>query len=188
MLVKSTSIPDCYEILPDILKDKRGSFVKTFSTDLPDLELLDINFVEQYYSVSNKGVLRGMHFQIPPKSSAKLICVISGHIIDAVVDLRIGSPSYGKYQMFELKAETGKMLYIPSGLAHGFYVKSQKAIVLYNVTQTYSPDHDYGIHWDSIGIPWPTNNPVVSARDSGFARLSSFTSPFIYNGEKQNEE
>ncbi|KML36103.1 dTDP-4-dehydrorhamnose 3,5-epimerase [Cytobacillus firmus] len=182
MLIKSTSIPGCYEILPNIFKDKRGAFVKTYSTDLLELKSLNLNFVEQYYSVSNQGVLRGMHFQVPPKNHAKLICLISGHLIDAVVDLRIGSPAYGKYQLFELKAESGNMLYIPSGLAHGFYVLSTNATLLYNATQTYSPSHDYGIHWDSIGIPWPVKNPIVSERDSGFAPFSNFSSPFKYNG------
>ncbi|QNF28469.1 dTDP-4-dehydrorhamnose 3,5-epimerase [Metabacillus elymi] len=183
MIIQDTSIPGCYEIVPDKFKDKRGAFVKIYSSNLFESYNLETNFIEQYYSISHQGVLRGLHFQIPPSDHEKLVYVITGNILDAVVDLRKGSPTYGKYETFNLNADTGNMLYIPRGLAHGFYVLSKTAILVYNVTSSHSPEHDTGIHWDSAGIPWPTSQPILSNRDMGFVSLSKFSSPFVYNGE-----
>lgn len=175
-----TSIPNCYEILPKVLFDQRGSFVKTFHKPFFDEAKLESRFVEQYYSVSSKGVLRGLHFQTPPKEHAKLVCCPFGEVIDVVVDLRLGSPTYGKYEMLGLEQKKGNMIYVPAGLAHGFYVLSEKAIVTCQLTTIYSKANDAGIHWDSVGIPWPNHSPITSKKDKELPGLSEFRSPFVY--------
>lgn len=175
-----TTIPGCYEILPTILRDERGTFVKTFHQGLFLENHFEISFYEEYYSASHKGVLRGMHFQVPPMDQVKMVYCVSGRVFDAVVDLRVGSPTYGRHAVFELTADKANMVYIPRGLAHGFYVLSDTAIMLYKVTSVYSPQHDAGILWNSVGIPWPTNDPVISKRDSEFPGMEDFKSPFAY--------
>lgn len=180
MQIRETKIPGCYEITPDVFKDERGSFVKTFHQDIFNSYHLETNFAEEYYSVSHWNVLRGLHFQLPPEAHTKMVYCVQGQVIDAVVDLRVGSPSFGQFALFDLSAEKANTLYIPPGLAHGFYVTGETAIMMYKVSTVYSPEHDTGIHWDSVGIPWPCTEPIISKRDSCFAALSEFKSPFIY--------
>lgn len=187
MQINKTRIPGCYEITPLIFKDERGIFVKTFHQEVFAQNRLETHYAEEYYSSSHQDVLRGLHFQIPPKDHTKLVYCIAGEVIDAVVDLRIGSPTYGEFETFKLNAEKGNMIYIPPGLAHGFYVVSQNAILLYKVTTVYSPEHDSGIHWNSVGIPWPGDDPIISKRDSEFVALSDYVSPFTYQ-EGYNHE
>ncbi len=143
--LKNSKIPGCFEITPQIFKDERGMFVKTFHKDVFKEHGLETGFVEEYYSFSCKGVLRGLHFQLPPKDHVKLVYCVSGEVLDAVVDLRVGSPTYGQFELFEVSAEKANMIYIPKGLAHGFYVESENAIMMYKVTTVYSPDHDTGL-------------------------------------------
>ncbi|MDW7973331.1 MAG: dTDP-4-dehydrorhamnose 3,5-epimerase [Thermodesulfovibrio sp.] len=178
--VRKLTIPDCLELFPKILRDERGYFVKTFHFDVFQELGLETDFKEEYYSYSIKRVLRGLHFQIPPKDHVKVVYCIYGKILDVVVDLRIGSPTYGHYEMIELSSDKANMIYIPKGLAHGFYTLSDFAIVVYKVTTTYSPDHDTGILWNSLNIPWPDEKPIISRRDSGFIPFADFNSPFIY--------
>ena len=180
MEIISTTISGCVQIFPKIFTDPRGAFIKTFHREVFVAWGLDTRFVEEYYSVSRKGVLRGLHFQIPPMDHTKLVYCINGEVIDAIVDLRIGSPTYGQHALFELRGDIANMLYIPPGLAHGFYTKSDKAIMMYKTTTVYSPEHDRGILWSSVGIPWPDERPVVSARDKAFPPLTTFLSPFTY--------
>ncbi|MDQ0903911.1 dTDP-4-dehydrorhamnose 3,5-epimerase [Paenibacillus sp. V4I7] len=180
MKINQTGIPDCFEIIPNRFVDERGHFVKTFHSEVYLESGLETNFVEQYYSHSKKGVLRGLHFQTPPKEHNKLVYCISGNVMDVVVDLREGSPTYGKYEIFELNDVTHSIIYIPSGLAHGFIVLSESATLMYNVSSVYSAQCDTGIHWDSLLIPWPIKYPIISKRDSDFVRFSDFKSPFVY--------
>ncbi len=180
MKIRETKIPGCYEITPDVFKDERGSFVKTFHQDIFKIHQLETKFTEEYYSVSLRNVLRGLHFQLPPEAHTKMVYCVQGQVIDAVVDLRVGSPTFGQFALFDLSAEKANTLYIPPGLAHGFYVTGETALMMYKVSTVYSPKHDTGIHWDSVGIPWPCTEPIVSKRDSSFAALSEFKSPFIY--------
>jgi dTDP-4-dehydrorhamnose 3,5-epimerase len=180
--VKTTAIPGCFELLPKIVADERGTFVKTFHRDMFLEHGLETNFAEEYYSRSAHGVLRGLHFQLPPQDHVKIVYCVDGEVLDAVVDLRIGSPTYGTHQTFSLSGEKANMLYIPAGLAHGFYVTGSHATMMYKVTTVYSPEHDAGIHWQSAGIPWPVEQPVVSLRDARFAPLAAFESPFRYGG------
>lgn len=181
---KLTGIPGCYEITTPIFSDDRGLFVKTFHEDDFRENGLTTKFAEEFYTLSWKGVLRGMHFQTPPHDLTKLVFCLSGSVLDAVIDLRIGSPTYGKHALFELSAEKANMIYIPSGLAHGFYSLSDKAVIMYKVTATYSPAHDAGILWDSAGIPWPDRSPIISKRDNEFTSLEKFVSPFTFSSRE----
>lgn len=176
----ATNLEGCWEIRPRLIADDRGTFVKTFHRATFEQWGLPTDFPEAFYSVSRRGVLRGLHFQLPPAAHAKLVTCVSGKILDAAVDLRQGSPTYGRHALLELSAEQANMLYVPVGLAHGFYALTDRATVLYNVTTMHAPALDTGIRWDSAGIPWPEPRPVVSARDAAFPSLSDFQSPFTW--------
>lgn len=110
-----------------------------------------------------------------------MVYCVYGKVFDVVVDLRVGSPTFGEFETFELSAEKANMIYIPRGLAHGFYVLSEHAIMMYKVSTVYSPEHDTGILWNSVGIPLRDENPFISKRDSEFLPLKDFKSPFIYH-------
>ena len=178
MIFHNTPIHDVYVIEPSVKKDKRGAFVKNFQRSLFDQRDLEFDFKESYYTTSHKDVIRGMHFQIPPHDHAKLITVISGSIIDVILDIRKSSETYGKNFSLELSADNKKSLYIPRGFAHGFGVLSDVAIGYYQVTSEYNPDHDKGIHFDSVGFSWPISHPILSERDKVLPEFSNFVTPF----------
>ena len=178
MEVNELNNSGCFELLPDIYNDNRGLFVKTFQKNIFRDFGLEFDFEEEYYSCSKKGVLRGLHFQLPPHEHSKLVYCIEGNVFDAVVDLRINSMTYGEYVTVELSAKKANMLYVPPGLAHGFYVLSKRATMVYKVSTVYSPKYDTGILWNSTGIPWPDKNPIISKRDSQFLKFEQFKSPF----------
>ncbi|MBF0216409.1 MAG: dTDP-4-dehydrorhamnose 3,5-epimerase [Candidatus Omnitrophica bacterium] len=180
MEISNTQIPGCYKIIPNIVKDHRGEFVKIFRKDIFMEHCLETDFVEEYYSCSCRNVLRGLHFGVPPADHAKVVNCVYEEVMDVVVDLRVGSEMFGKYQAFELNAANAIGMYIPKGLAHGFYVRSDMAIVVYRTTSGYSPLCDTGVRWDSAGIPWPGTSPIMSARDIGLKPLNHFDSPFRY--------
>lgn len=178
MQFEESAIKGCFKISPDIRRDDRGFFVKTLHKDLYKEYGLHYDFIEEYYSSSKKGVLRGMHFQLPPHHHAKLVYCISGQVMDVVIDLRKKSPTYGQHAVFDLNSETANIIYMPPGLAHGFYTLSDDAMLIYKVTTVYAPEHDSGIRWDSADIPWPNKKPLLSPRDEGFKTLEEFNSPF----------
>jgi dTDP-4-dehydrorhamnose 3,5-epimerase len=117
---------------------------------------------------------------MPPMDHVKMVYCVHGEVLDVVVDLRKGSPSFGTYELFELNDEKANIIYIPKGVAHGFYVLSQQAIMVYHVSTVYSPQHDSGILWNSLDIPWPDQNPIVSERDQRLIPFSKFISPFVF--------
>ncbi|MGD9058438.1 MAG: dTDP-4-dehydrorhamnose 3,5-epimerase [Desulfobacterales bacterium] len=180
MQISKTKIPGCFKMSLHKMEDNRGVFVKTFHEDYFREFELETNFVEEYYSYSVEGVIRGLHFQIPPTAHTKLVYCAYGEVFDAVVDLRIGSPTYKCFEVVELSSKKGNLLYIPPGLAHGFVVLSKEAVVVYNATSVYSAEHDKGILWNSAGIPWPNKKPIISERDKMFKSLNEFDSPFIF--------
>ncbi|MDU0459972.1 MAG: dTDP-4-dehydrorhamnose 3,5-epimerase [Geobacteraceae bacterium] len=180
MRIIATDIPDCFEILPPVFADERGKFVKTFQRELFAEHGMAVDYAEEYYSSSHHGVLRGLHFQLPPHQHAKLVYCLSGEVIDAVLDLRVGSPAFGRHVTLSLSGEKANMLYIPPGLAHGFYVNGDHALMQYKVTSAYAPEYDTGILWSSAGIAWPETKPLVSVRDAGFITLERFESPFVF--------
>lgn len=169
--IRETSIPGCYFMLPKIRHDSRGAFVKTFHANEFEKFGLNFQFRESYYSISQRGVLRGLHFQRRPNAHEKLVYCPSGLIFDVVVDLRRQSPTFGTHASFELSAENGAIVYMPAGVAHGFWVKSEAAITVYHVATEYAPEDDAGVRWDSCGIIWPGSCPLISERDASFPKL-----------------
>jgi dTDP-4-dehydrorhamnose 3,5-epimerase/CDP-3, 6-dideoxy-D-glycero-D-glycero-4-hexulose-5-epimerase len=178
MIFNKTPIHGVYIIEQKISKDRRGSFVKNFQNSLFEKHGLEYNFKESYYTKSHEDVIRGMHFQIPPHDHAKFITVISGTIVDVVLDIRKSSETFGTHFEIELSRENRKSLYIPRGIAHGFGVLSDMAIAYYQVTSEHNSEHDKGIHFDSFGFSWPIVNPVISDRDGAFPTFDDFESPF----------
>ncbi|MBT9132295.1 dTDP-4-dehydrorhamnose 3,5-epimerase [candidate division NPL-UPA2 bacterium Unc8] len=167
------AIPEIVVITPEVFSDDRGFFAETYKySDFAAFGIKE-RFVQDNYSCSVQGVLRGLHYQRHPKAQGKLVQVIFGEIFDVAVDIRKGSPTYGKWVEITLSAEKMQMLYIPAGFAHGFCVLSEKADVVYKTTEEYSPEHDTGIIWDDpkVGIHWPVKQPIVSVRDAGLPFL-----------------
>jgi len=164
--VEKTSLPGVVVILPEVHGDERGFFMETFHQGKFIEAGLPQAFVQDNHSRSAKGVLRGLHFQFP-QWQGKLVRAINGEIFDVAVDVRIDSPSYGKWVGVTISAENKKQIYIPPGYAHGFCVISDFADVSYKCTSLYKPQDDKGIRWDDpdIGIEWPVENPIVSDKD-----------------------
>jgi dTDP-4-dehydrorhamnose 3,5-epimerase len=178
--VKKCKIEGFFELQPDVFNDERGRFVKLFDTTEFLKYNLETQYIEEYYSTSIKNVVRGMHFQLPPLDHVKLVCCTYGDAFDVVLDLRVGSPTYGKCEVFELSASKANCIYMPKGVAHGFCVISDYVTMLYKVSSAHAPAHDAGILWSSLDIEWPCNNPILSQRDRSFISFEKFVSPFIY--------
>jgi dTDP-4-dehydrorhamnose 3,5-epimerase len=178
MNLRRTPIHDVFIIDQFFAKDRRGAFVKNFQDSIFKKNKLECDFKESYYTESHENVIRGMHFQIPPYDHAKLITVISGKIVDVVLDIRKTSKTYGSHFEIELSRENKKSLYIPRGLAHGFGVLSDLAIAYYQVTSEHNPKYDEGILFDSFGFSWPIGKPILSDRDRAFPAFNDFESPF----------
>jgi dTDP-4-dehydrorhamnose 3,5-epimerase len=171
----SLDIPEIILVEPAVFADNRGVFFETFK--MSDFRKLGVvgDFLQDNQSVSSRGVLRGLHYQIPPYAQAKIVRVIVGSVLDVVVDVRKSSSSFGKWAAHELSDDNNHMLYIPEGFAHGFLTLSDKAIFVYKCTAEYSRNAEAGIRWDDpkIGIEWPTDIVKVSAKDAILPGLSS---------------
>ena len=178
--VTNTEIPGCMRLQAPCSRDVRGTFIKSYHVGCFAGQGLDFKIAEVYYSSSRQGVLRGLHFQVPPADHIKAVCCVSGAVLDVVVDLRLGSPTYGKHVLVTMSAEHPEILYIPRGLAHGFLVISPEATLLYYVSTVHTPEADCGIRWDTCDIPWGVTHPILSDRDSRFPSLAAFKSPFRY--------
>lgn len=173
-----TPIAGFYELKTHTAQDNRGTFIKTFHQEVfKDLDL-NTEWSEEYYSISRQGVLRGMHFQVPPFHHAKVVFCTQGQILDVALDLRQHSPTYGRYASIILSSESSNMAYLAPGLAHGFYVLSISATVFYKVSTVYNPNADSGVRWDSFGFEWPTTSPILSGRDQQLRRFNDFQTPF----------
>ncbi len=180
MQVEELDIPGCYLIKAKVFHDNRGSFVKTFQASIFNELGLETQFNEEYFSISKKDVIRGMHFQRPPVDQAKLVYCLKGGVLDAFVDIRAGSPSFQEHQVIDLNSENHHILYLPSGIAHGFCALKSDSIMVYKTTTEYAPDYDDGIRWDSCNINWPTVSPVISGRDIALETLLEFKTPFHF--------
>jgi dTDP-4-dehydrorhamnose 3,5-epimerase len=174
-------------IVPKRHVDDRGWFIETFHEQrLRDMGIT-CRFVQDNQSRSNRaGTLRGLHFQLPPASQAKLVSIVRGRVLDVVVDVRRGSPTFGKYVSIELSAETGHQLYIPVGFAHGFLTLEDNVVVMYKVTDYYAPAHESGIRWNDpdVAISWPFKDAdiVSSDKDRRLPFLKKLASPFGFDG------
>ena len=174
------SIPDVVLIEPQIFKDERGFFLENFKKSIFEDNGITQTFVQDNFSYSLKGVIRGLHFQIPPKSQAKLVSVLKGEIFDVAVDIRPNSPTFGKWISENLSENNHKTLYVPEGFAHGFCVLSDDAYVLYKTTQEFSSEHEGGIVWNDsdLNISWPIGNPILSKKDKLLPTLKKFNNLF----------
>ena len=168
----------CAELRQDVFIDSRGAFVKVFQRSVFSNYRLDLGVAEMFFSRSNRGVIRGMHFQAPPRHQTKLVTCVSGTVLDVIVDLRADGPTYGQTEAFELDASKGRALYIPEGFAHGFATLTEEAVMLYATSAEHDPAYDTGVRWDSIDFEWPFQQPAVSDRDRSFIALAEFQSPF----------
>jgi len=168
MKVTPLNIPDVLLIEPEIFGDDRGFFFESFNQEnFEKVTGKKINFVQDNHSKSVKGVLRGLHYQLPPKAQGKLVRITQGEVFDVVVDLRQSSVSFGKWVGEILSAENKKQIWIPEGFAHGFLTLSDTAEFLYKTTDFYSLENEHSISWNdpNIGIKWPDSNIVLSAKD-----------------------
>lgn len=177
--VEDTAFDGVKKVWTRHLTDPRGFFSKTIHADVFRENGMRFDFAEEYYSVSKKNVLRGLHFQTPPHDHAKYVTCLTGEVLDVIVDLRRGSKTYGKTEAFKLSESAGMSLYLPTGFAHGFLALTENAMMLYRVTSVYAPSNDAGILWSSIDFKWPVETPIVSDRDAAFPRLVGFNSPFM---------
>jgi dTDP-4-dehydrorhamnose 3,5-epimerase len=173
-----TDIPGCVEVRPFCARDDRGVFVKTFHAERFAEAGLPVDWREEFYSSSRQGVIRGMHFQTPPHDHDKLVFCVRGRVLDVVLDLRCASPTFRRHWVVELDAAYGHGLFIPRGVAHGFLALTNDVLMAYKLTSVHSPSNDLGIRWDSFGMDWGNDQPLVSARDRAHPALAEFDSPF----------
>jgi dTDP-4-dehydrorhamnose 3,5-epimerase len=172
MNIIPVNLPDVMLIDPRIFKDQRGYFLETFQGQRYAEHGLGAQYVQDNLSFSHRGVVRGLHYQLK-KPQGKLVMVIQGEVNDLVVDIRLGSPTFGRWSKNTLSSENHRQLYVPPGFAHGFAVTSETAIVLYKVTDYYNPGDEYGIRWNDpdLGIDWPLTVAILSDKDSVFPCL-----------------
>lgn len=182
MKIEETGIEGVFILHPRIFHDKRGYFMETFSSRWFKENVADIEFVQDNESFSSYGVIRGLHFQKPPFSQAKLVRCTKGSVLDVAVDLRKGSKTYGKYVAIELSEENKKQFFIPQGFAHGFAVLSHEATFQYKCSQYYHPEAEGGIALESetLNIDWriPEKDRILSDKDRKHQSIEEFQSPF----------
>lgn len=175
-----TAIPGVVIIEPDVFGDDRGFFYESFNADKFDALGVPSTFAQDNHSFSKKGVLRGLHFQLPPKAMAKLVRCTRGRLMDVAVDLRKDSPTYKQHVMIELSEENKKMLYMPAGVAHGFYALTDCEL-LYKCSHTYDKSGDGNVRFDdpAFNIPWPLEGePLLSDRDKVAPAFADLDLPF----------
>ncbi len=185
MHFENLSIPGLVLLTEKRIGDDRGYFSEVFRSDLFEEHVGPIRFVQDNQSLSAaQGTVRGLHFQREPKEQAKLVRCIAGALLDVAVDIRRGSPTYGKHVAVELTPQNGRQLWIPSGFAHGFVTLLPDTVISYKVTNYYSPEHDGGILWNdpAIGIDWPVAETaaVLSAKDRNQPLLADLQANFVY--------
>ena len=178
---KRLEIPDVILVEPVVFKDERGFFMETYKESDFKNNGINYDFVQDNHSRSKKGVLRGLHYQLHPKAQGKLVRCIKGRIWDVAVDIRKGSPWFGKWVAVELSQENKLMLWIPPGFAHGF-VALEDSEVMYKTTAEYDRELDTGIRWNDpdIGIRWPIDNPILSEKDANLPYLKEAKNNFEY--------
>ena len=172
MKVIATEIPEVKIIEPKVFGDSRGFFMETWNQARYAELGLPAAFVQDNMSFSQKGVLRGLHFQ-NPNSQGKLVYVLQGEVFDVAVDIRVGSPTFGKSVGVTLSSENKRQFYIPAGFAHGFCLTSDTALFAYKCTELYQPKLEYGVSWNDpdLGIKWPIDNPLLSEKDLIYPKL-----------------
>ncbi len=184
MQIEKTDLPGVLIVKPDVFRDPRGFFLESYNQETFKAQGIDTVFVQDNHSRSRRNTLRGLHFQVEPAGQVKLLRAIRGAIWDVAVDIRAGSPTFGKWCGVELTEENFWQLYIPVGFAHGFCVLSDEADVLYKTSHVYSRQHERGILWNDprLGVGWPVAEPVLSERDQKATTLAEYLAgtPFVY--------
>ena len=179
-----TELPEVVIIEPTVFGDRRGYFLESFNKKAFEENIGAVKFIQDNESKSSKGVLRGLHFQKPPFTQSKLVRCIEGEVLDVAVDIRRGSPTYGKYVAVKLTGENKKQLFVPRGFAHGFAVLSETAVFAYKVDNRYAPEYDGGILWNdaALQIDWNLSEKEVklSDKDAKLTTLASLDNPFMY--------
>ncbi|MCE3278795.1 MAG: dTDP-4-dehydrorhamnose 3,5-epimerase [Bacteroidetes bacterium] len=180
MEVLATGIADLLIIQPKVFEDNRGYFFESYNKKAFEKNGINANFVQDNQSLSQKGILRGLHFQAPPHAQGKLVSVTKGSVLDIAVDIRKGSSTYGKYFSIELNERNKTMLWIPEGFAHGFLTIEDQTIFTYKCTNFYNKESEGSIIWNDpeIGIDWGVTDPVLSEKDKIGVRLNEFKTPF----------
>lgn len=180
MELVNTGIDGLWVIKPKVFADPRGYFFESYNKELFTKNGLDLTFVQDNQSLSHKGVLRGLHFQNPPFAQGKLVRVITGAVYDVAVDIRKGSPTYGKYYGAELTEENKMMMYIPEGFAHGFLTLKDNTVFSYKCTNFYNKASEESIKWNdpTIGIKWNVTDPLLSEKDISGKDFIDFKSQF----------
>ncbi len=177
MEIKKRKLEGVFEIALAPILDNRGFFMRAYDNDIFEKEGIARPWKQENHSRSEqKGIIRGLHFQFPPFSETKLVRCIRGAILDVFVDLRADSPTFGQWDSIELTEENKKMIFIPRGFAHGFCTLSEVSEVLYKVDNVYNREHESGLLWNDpdLGINWPVENPILSAKDEKNQTLKEF--------------
>lgn len=180
MEIEEKEIKGLVEIFPKVFGDQRGFFLETYNESRYDGVLKNVQFVQDNFSSSNKGVLRGLHFQKPPYSQGKLVQVITGSALDVAVDLRKNSETYGQHVKVLLSAEKRNQFWIPEGFAHGFLALEDNTIFSYKCTNYYNPQSEVTILWNdrNLQVDWQIDNPIISPKDKEGMLFKDFDTPF----------
>lgn len=187
MQVETTAVHGVLIVTPRKHGDERGFFSETFKHSQLAVHGVGHGWLQDNHSMSGKrGTVRGLHFQAPPRAQAKLIRVVSGAILDVALDIRKGSPTYGRHVAVELSSDNWRQLYVPVGMAHGFCTLSDRVEVLYKTSDEYAPEAEGGVLWcdAALGITWPVSvsQATVNARDAAWQTLAELDSPFAFGG------
>lgn len=184
MQIETTELPGVVVITPRVFQDPRGFFFESYNQQTWQSHGISALFEQDNHSRSARGTLRGLHFQLPPFAQIKLVRCIYGAIWDVAVDIRVGSPTFGRWVGLELSADNFRQLYVPAGFAHGFCVLSDHAEVLYKTSAVYSKAHERGIIWNDpqLAVDWPVSQPLLSDRDRIAPGLAEYIAgtPFVY--------
>jgi dTDP-4-dehydrorhamnose 3,5-epimerase len=176
--IEKLKIPGAFKIILNEHSDSRGSFVKTFNSKIFTENSLNSEWPESYFSVSKKHVIRGLHYQEKPYDHYKLVSCLRGQVLDVILDLRKNSVMYKQHIAFNISSKNQELIYLPPGIAHGFMAIEENSLTCYKTSSIYSPKHDKGVHWNSIGFDWPVDNPITSVRDSEFISLQDYVGDF----------
>lgn len=186
MELRKTDFPGLVIVRPEVFGDRRGYFFESWSQRVFAENGIDVDFVQDNHARSvKKNVLRGLHFQTPPAAQAKLVRVTLGAVFDVVVDLRVGSPTYGRWYGETLSDENFLQMFVPKGFAHAYLTLTDEVEFQYKVDEFYSPENDSGILWNDpdLGIEWPCEAPILSDKDKVHPRFRDFVSPFVFGKE-----
>jgi dTDP-4-dehydrorhamnose 3,5-epimerase len=177
-----TGFTGLYEIEPRVFEDARGYFYESYSKAVFKQHSIDADFVQDNQSLSQKGVVRGLHFQAPPFAQGKLVRVIKGSVLDIALDIRKGSPTFGKHHSVLLSEENKKLFWIPAGFAHGFSTLEDNTVFAYKCTEVYNKPSEGCVLWNDLelGIGWQVSNPLISEKDLQGTRWKAFESPFTF--------